>query len=63
MFWKSILINVSWKSTTTLMSSMGLSFMVYVSYVLCLCIMHVFVSYVSSLQFVGNFPQCVVVRN
>ncbi len=51
------MINVSWKSTMTLMSSIGLSFMVYVSY-LCLCIMHVFVFYVSGLQFVGNFPQC-----
>jgi hypothetical protein len=51
-------IDVSWKSPTILMSSMGLSFMVYVSYVLCLCFRHVFVCYVSGLQFVGNFPQC-----
>jgi hypothetical protein len=53
------MIHVSWKSITTLMSSVCLSFMVYASYVLCLCIMHVFVSYVSKLQFVGNFSQCV----
>jgi hypothetical protein len=57
-FWKSIMIDVSWKSITTLMSSMCLAFMVYVSYVLCLCIMHVFVL-CFSLQFVGNFSQCV----